>query len=155
MHVPLKSSMLMEEHLFCYQLCESDSAQTFCHRLKHKHVSTSNDYPKSPCVAAASMSCPDAKSALQLLTEVQQAAIWHGCPIREVLPMHLKSVIACGGSFPCCNCDDSVLIIIKSTCMTGFRPNEGLFLSDHKIGAWWEMQRCWGMRTPVCVCVLC
>lgn len=58
-----------------------------------------------------------------------------------MLPTHLKSVVACGCSFSSCNCGDSVLIIIKSTCMTGCRPLMGAFLcgfffkSDNKSGA--------------------
>lgn len=71
------------------------------------------------------------------------AAIWHGRPIRKVLPTCLKSVLTCGCRFPWRDCDDSDLIIIKSTCMTGCGPLMGLlFSSDPQTGAWWEVWRC-------------
>lgn len=54
-----------------------------------------------------------------------------------MLPTHLNSVVACGRGFPCCNCDDSVLIIIKSTCMTGCGPLMGALF--HQIAKNWGM----------------
>lgn len=64
------------------------------------------------------------------------SAIWRGRPITKVLPTYLKSAVACGRSFACRNCDDSVLIIIKSTCMTGRGPLMGSLFSSHwKTGA--------------------
>lgn len=84
------------------------------------------------------------------------SAIWHGSPIRKVLPTYLKSVIACGCSFSCRNCDDSVLIIIKSTCMTGFGPLMGscFFIRSQN----WGMEgnvAVLGGGTCVCVCAAC
>lgn len=49
-----------------------------------------------------------------------------------MLPRHVKSVVACGCRFTRGNCDDSVLIIIKSTCMGGCRALMGLLF--HQIG---------------------
>lgn len=60
-----------------------------------------------------------------------------------MLPTHLKSVIACGCRFSCPNCDDSVLIIIKSTCMTGCRPLMGLLF--HQIGKLGHGGKCSGV----------
>lgn len=69
-----------------------------------------------------------------------------------MLPRRLKSVIACGCRFPCRNCDDSVLIIIKSTCMAGCRPLMGLLF--HHIGKLGHGGKCGGAGGGgACTCV--
>lgn len=85
------------------------------------------------------------------------SAIWHGRPIRRVLPTHSGSVLACGCRFSCRNCDDSDLIIIKSTCMTGCRPLMGLlFHQNGKLGHGEAKRHCGGATCiRVCVHVAC
>lgn len=123
------------------------------HCLKCKHILTSlNDYPKWPCSAACTvqMLCQRC-SCWQRFRELPwYSAIWHRRPIRGVLPTHLKSVVACGCRFSCRNCDDSVLIIIKSTCMTGCRPLM-LFITSENWGMVGSEAVCVGGCVHVCV----
>lgn len=94
------------------------------------------DYPKWPWIACTVQMLSQQCSCWQRFRERPwyPSAIWRGRPITKVLPTYLKSAVACGRSFACRNCDDSVLIIIKSTCMTG--PLMGSLFSSHwKTGA--------------------
>lgn len=53
--------------------------------------------------------------------------------------------------FQCLNCDDSVLIIIKSTCMTGSGPFMGCF--SHQISKLGHGATCGVCGRGVCMCV--
>lgn len=68
-----------------------------------------------------------------------------GCPIRR------SASLTCGCRFSASNCEDSDLIIIKTTCITGCGPCNGADFLIQSLN-WAMVER--GGNMGVCVCVL-
>lgn len=151
------------------QMTTTDSSVTVRYRPAHQrrylwpetqtHFNPAlNDYPKWP----GSVLRPDAMSHCGCWQRFRvlpwYGARWHGRPIRKSASHPFK---VCPNMwlqvFSCSNCEDSDLIIIKSTCMTGRGPCNGVAFLIQSVN--------WGMVERVvalgwvggglCACVFC